>query len=83
MANHKSALKRIKQAAKRRLANRYQYKTTRTLIKKIRTTSDKAVAAEMLPLVVSSIDKCAKKNIIHKNKASNLKSKLTVLVSKL
>ncbi|GAB4406298.1 MAG: 30S ribosomal protein S20 [Bacteroidia bacterium] len=77
MANHKSSKKRIRQDAKRRLRNRYQKTTMRTYIKRLRTTTDKDQAAEMLPQVVSLIDKVAKRRIIHKNNASNLKSKLT------
>lgn len=77
MANHKSAEKRIRQNEARRLHNRYYAKTTRNAIKKLRTTKDKNEAMLLLPKVVSMLDKLAKKHIIHKNKASNLKSKLT------
>ncbi|MCX7861853.1 MAG: 30S ribosomal protein S20 [Bacteroidales bacterium] len=77
MANHKSAEKRIRQNETRRLHNRYYAKTTRNAIKKLRTTKDKNEAMQLLPKVVSMLDKLAKRNIIHKNKASNLKSKLT------
>lgn len=77
MANHKSALKRIRSNEKKRVLNRYQHKTTRNAIKALRLVTDKAEAAERLPLVISMIDKLAKKNVIHDNKASNLKSKLT------
>ena len=83
MANHKSAIKRIRANEAKRLRNRYQFKSTRTAIKKLRTTSDKAEAEELLKKVVGMIDKLAKKNIIHKNKASNDKSKLTLLVNSL
>lgn len=83
MANHKSALKRIRSNEKRRVLNKYQHKTTRNAIKAIRLTTVKADAAAKLPTVISMIDKLAKKNIIHANKASNLKSKLTKLVAKL
>ena len=83
MANHKSALKRIRSNEKRRVLNKYQHKTTRNAIKAIRLATVKAEAAEKLPIVISMIDKLAKKNIIHANKASNLKSKLTRLVAKL
>lgn len=83
MANHKSALKRIRRNEVARLRNRYQHKTTRNAIKRLRTTEDVAVATELLPTVVSMIDKLAKKNIIHKNKAGNLKSSLTKRVNKL
>jgi small subunit ribosomal protein S20 len=83
MANHKSALKRIRSNEKRRVLNKYQHKTTRNAIKAIRLSTVKADAAAKLPIVISMIDKLAKKNIIHANKASNLKSKLTRLVAKL
>ncbi|MCO6359912.1 SSU ribosomal protein S20P [Roseivirga pacifica] len=83
MANHKSALKRIRSNEAKRLRNRYQHKTTRTFIKRLRNTSDKTEAQELLKKVTSMIDKLAKKNIIHKNKASNNKSKLTKLVNSL
>ncbi len=76
MANHKSAKKRIRQNAKRRLRNRYKKTTMRTLVKRLRATEDKAQAIEMLPQVVSTIDRVAKVHIIHKNTASHLKSKL-------
>ena len=77
MANHKSALKRIRSNEKRRVLNRYQHKTTRNAIKAIRIATEKADATAKLPGVISMIDKLAKKNIIHANKAANLKSKLT------
>ena len=83
MANHKSALKRIRQNETKRLHNRYYAKTTRNAIKALRNTSDKEEAAKLYPEVISMIDKLAKRNIIHKNKANNLKSKLTVYVNKL
>jgi small subunit ribosomal protein S20 len=83
MANHKSALKRIRSNEAKRLRNRYQHKTTRTFIKKLRSTSDKSEAQELLKTVTSMLDKLAKKNIIHKNKAANNKSKLTRLVNSL
>lgn len=83
MANHKSALKRIRSNEKKRLRNRYQHKTTRTYIKRLKATTDKAEAQELLKSVTSMIDKLAKKNIIHANKAANQKSKLTKLVSSL
>jgi small subunit ribosomal protein S20 len=83
MANHKSSIKRIRQTEKRKLHNRYYAKTARNAVRKLRATSDKAVAAEMLPKISSMLDKLAKRNIIHKNKASNLKSKLTVFVNKI
>ncbi|MCC2598757.1 30S ribosomal protein S20 [Sphingobacterium sp. FBM7-1] len=83
MANHKSALKRIRANAAKRLRNRYQAKTTRNAIKKLRNTTDAEEAKVLLPKVVSMLDRLAKKNVIHKNKAANNKSKLTKLVSKL
>ncbi|GAB0155184.1 30S ribosomal protein S20 [Chryseobacterium sp. Alg-005] len=83
MANHKSALKRIRQNEVRRLRNRYYHKTARTAMKVLRNEENKAAATEQLPKVISLLDKLAKKNIIHKNKAANLKSKLTKHVNKL
>jgi small subunit ribosomal protein S20 len=77
MAHHKSALKRIRQDAKIRLRNRYYKKSTRTAIAKLRGMTDEKEAAGFLPKVISMIDRLAKKNTWHKNKASNLKSKLT------
>jgi len=81
MANHKSAIKRIRSNNAKRLQNRYYAKTTRNAIKKLRGSSDKGEATVLLPKVVAMLDKLAKKNIIHKNKASNLKSKLTKKVN--
>ena len=83
MANHKSAKKRIRQNAARRLRNRYRIATTRTSIKKLRSLTDKEAAAEMLPGVVSQIDRCVKKNLYHRNKAANLKSQLSKFVNSL
>ena len=83
MAHHKSALKRIRQNEKKRVHNKYYAKTTRNAIKILRDTSDKEEAAKLYPGVVSMIDKLAKRNIIHKNKAANLKSKLMVQVNAL
>ena len=77
MANHKSALKRIRNSETKRLRNRYQHKTARNAMKKLKELTKKKEAEKMLPEVVSMIDKLAKKNIIHDNKAANLKSKLT------
>ncbi len=77
MANHKSSLKRIRQEQKRRLHNRYYAKTMRNAV------TDKAAALEMYPNVQKILDKLAKVNIIHKNKASNLKSKLARYIAKL
>ncbi len=83
MANHKSALKRIRRNEAVRLRNRYQHKTARNAIKKLRNETDKKKAEGMLPDVVRMIDKLAKRNIIHSNKAANLKSKLTKQVAQL
>ncbi|HIP36239.1 MAG TPA: 30S ribosomal protein S20 [Crocinitomix sp.] len=83
MANHKSAIKRIRSNNAKRLRNRYVHKTTRNAIRKLRASTDKKEALEMLPKVSSMIDKLAKRNIIHKNKAANLKSKLTKHIAKL
>jgi small subunit ribosomal protein S20 len=80
MANHKSAEKRIRANEKKRVRNRYQHKTTRTYIKKLRETTVKSDAEALLKEVSSMIDKLAKKNIIHKNKAANQKSRLTKYV---
>ena len=77
MANHKSAIKRIRQSEKRRLLNKYFHKTTRNAMSKLRALSNKKEATALLPKVVAMLDKLTKRNIIHKNKASNLKSKLT------
>lgn len=81
MAHHKSAKKRIRQDAVKRLRNRYYKKSTRTAIAKLRSMTDKAEALVFLPKVISMIDKLAKKNTWHKNKASNLKSKLMKFVN--
>ena len=83
MANHKSSIKRIRQEEKRRLHNRYYAKTMRNAVKKLRNTNDKAEAAAMFQSVQKMLDKLAKRNLIHKNKASNLKSKLAAHISKL
>lgn len=76
MANHKATQKDARQAAKRRERNRYYGKTTRNAIRDIRSVTDESAYNEKLPLTISMIDKLAKRGIIHKNKASNLKSKL-------
>ena len=76
MANHKSSIKRIRSNDAKRTENRYYAKTTRTAVKKLRTTTSKKEADELLPKVSSMLDKLAKKNVIHKNKAGNVKSKL-------
>ena len=77
MANHQATNKDVRQAAKRRERNKYYGKTTRNAIRDLKDTKDVKEAAKQLPDVISMIDKLAKKGIIHKNKASNLKSKLT------
>jgi small subunit ribosomal protein S20 len=76
MANHKATKKDVRQSEKRRERNRYYGKTTRNAIRTLLATTDKAAAQEGLSKVVSMIDKLAKRNVIHKNKASNLKSGL-------
>lgn len=81
MANHKSAIKRIRSNNAKRLQNRYYAKTTRNAVKKLRDSDNKKDASALLPKVVAMLDKLAKKNVIHKNKASNLKSKLTKKVN--
>ncbi|MBC6988248.1 MULTISPECIES: 30S ribosomal protein S20 [Hymenobacter] len=83
MANHKSALKRIRSNEAKRVLNRYQAKSTRTAIKKLRASSSKTEAQELLKKVTSMLDRLAKKNIIHKNKAANNKSSLTKFVNSL
>ncbi len=83
MANHQSSLKRIRQSEKKKVHNRYYSKTTRNAIKKLRDMDDKKAAEELLPKVAAMLDKLSKKNIIHDNKASNLKSKLTKHVNQL
>ncbi len=83
MANHQSAIKRTRQIEKRRLHNRYYAKTARNAVRNLRQTTDKAAATELLPKVSSLLDKLAKNNIIHKNKAANLKSKLAKHINKL
>lgn len=83
MAHHASSKKRIRQEAARRLRNRFYKKSSRTALKVLRALTDKAEAEKFLPKVISMLDKLAKKNNIHKNKASNLKSKLTRHVASL
>ena len=77
MANHKSSVKRIRQEEKRRLHNRYYGKTMRNAVRKLRSITDKAEAIALYPSVQKILDKAAKTNLIHKNKAANLKSKLS------
>ncbi len=83
MANHKSALKRIRSNEAKRLRNKYQHKTTRNAVRDLRVLEDKKEAEGKLVGVISMLDKLAKNNIIHKNKAANLKSKLTKHVAAL
>jgi len=83
MANHKSAEKRIRANEAKRVRNRYQHKTTRTFLKKLRTTTVKSDAEQLLKQVSGMLDKLAKKNIIHWKKAANQKSKLAKFVNKL
>ena len=83
MANHKSSLKRIRQTEKHNLLNRYYAKTTRNAIRALRNTTDKTAALALLPKVTAMLDKLAKNNIIHKNKAANLKSGIAIYVNKL
>ncbi|RYM32967.1 30S ribosomal protein S20 [Brumimicrobium glaciale] len=83
MANHKSALKRVRSDKAKTLRNRYQHKTTRNAIRVLRGTTDKAEAEKLLPNISSMLDKLAKKNVIHKKKAANLKSGLALHISSL
>ena len=83
MANHQSAKKRIRSSEVKRLRNRYQHKTTRSYLKKLRESTDKVEAEKLLKEVTSMLDKLSKRNIIHKNKAANLKSCLSKRVSTL
>jgi small subunit ribosomal protein S20 len=80
MANHKATQKDVRQAAKRRERNKYYGKTTRNAIRDLKAAAGKE-AADKLPEVASMIDKLAKRGVIHKNKAANLKSKLTKKVN--
>lgn len=77
MANHKSSLKRIRQEKVRTLHNKYYAKTMRNAVRKLRATTDKEAALKLYTTVQKMLDKLAKTNIIHKNKAANLKSSLT------
>ena len=83
MAHHLSAKKRIRQDDKKRTHNRYYKKTTRTAIAKLRTLTDSSEAGALFPKVVSMIDRLAKRNLWHKNKAANVKGKLQKFVSSL
>jgi small subunit ribosomal protein S20 len=83
MANHLSSKKRIRSNDTKRVINRFQHKTMRNAVKKLRSTENKEEATTNLPKVISIIDKLAKRTVIHKNKAANLKSKLTRMVNSL
>ncbi len=83
MANHKSALKRIRSNEAKRLSNKYQHKTTRNAIKRLRELTDKKEAETLFPSIVSMLDRLAKKNVIHANKAANIKSGLAKHVAAL
>ncbi len=81
MANHKATKKDVRQVAKRRARNQYYGKTTRNAIRDLKTIEEKIAAGDKLIGVVSMIDRLAKRGVIHKNKASNLVSKLTKRVN--
>lgn len=83
MANHKSAIKRIRSNDAKRVLNKYQHKTARNAARKLRTLKDAKEAQTLFSTVAGMYDKLAKKNIIHKNKAANIKSGLQILVNKL
>ncbi|HAT61540.1 MAG TPA: 30S ribosomal protein S20 [Prevotella sp.] len=83
MANHKSSIKRIRQDKKKALHNKYYAKTMRNAVRKLRATSDKAEAVKLYPSVQKLLDKLVKTNIIHKNKAANLKSGVALYINKL
>ena len=83
MAHHLSAKKRIRQAESKRVRNKYSARTTRNAVKKLRETTDKEAATQQYSEVVAMLDRLAKNNVIHKNKASNLKSKLAKHVNAL
>ncbi|MGZ2368869.1 30S ribosomal protein S20 [Ancylomarina sp. YFZ004] len=83
MANHQSAIKRIRQSEVKRVHNKYYAKTARNAVRNLRATTDKEAASELLPKVNAMLDKLAKINVIHKNKAANLKSKLASHVNAL
>ena len=83
MANHKSSIKRIRQDKKRNLHNRYYAKTMRNAVRKLRAMTDKEEAVKLYPSVQKILDKLAKTNLIHKNKAANIKSSLALHINKL
>lgn len=83
MANHKSSIKRIRQTKVRTLHNKYYAKTMRNAVRKLRATTDKDEAVKLYPSVQKMLDKLTNTNIIHANKAANLKSSLAAHISKL
>ncbi len=83
MANHKSALKRLRQDKVKTLHHKYYAKTMRNAVRKLRATTNKEEALKLYPSVQKMLDKLAKTNIIHKNKAANLKSSLSLYINKL
>jgi small subunit ribosomal protein S20 len=83
MANHKSAEKRIRANDSKRVRNRYQAKTTRNLLKELRSSKDKAEVSKLVPEVTAMLDRLAKKNVIHKNNAANLKSSIQMHLNSL
>ncbi len=83
MADHKSSIKRIRSNDTKRVLNKYQHKTTRNATRKLRELTDKKEALTLFPTVVAMLDKLAKRNIIHKNKAANLKSGLQLFINKM
>lgn len=83
MANHKSAKKRIRSNEAKNLRNKYQHKTTRNAVRKLRALTDKTEAQTLFPIVSAMLDKLAKRNVIHKNKAANLKSGLALQINKI
>jgi small subunit ribosomal protein S20 len=83
MANHSATKKSVRKSTKRNERNRYQGKTTRNAIRDFKVIDTRSVALEQLPTIASKIDKLAKRGIIHKNKAANLKSKLTRSIASL
>ena len=83
MANHKSSKKRIRQTEVRKIRNKYYHKTARNAVKALRNTTEKEAALVLLPKVTAMLDKLAKVNIIHKNKAANLKSRVQLHVNAL
>lgn len=83
MANHKSSIKRIRQTEARRMQNKYNARTMRKALRNLRAISVKSEATVMVPVVSAMIDKLAKKNVIHRNKAANLKSGIQIMVNNL